>query len=157
CVLPRSGRTGGGRVAGSTNLDLAAASNGMIGRAPTRARRSPAVVHHTGDAVPLPRRLRPIVASALALTAPLALPAAAAADAAFAPPTTVSIAARPDRVFAGDVDRDGHQDLIVTTRDADDDWRAIAYFGNGDGTLGPGVLIGSGARYRTAAAGDFDD
>lgn len=106
--------------------------------------------------MPLPRRLRLIVASAGALAALAALPAAASADAAFGPPTSVSLAARPAKVFAGNIDGDGHQDLLVVTRDAGNGWSVIAYLGNGDGTFGPGTVVDGGGNYRTAAAGDFD-
>ncbi|HEY4096722.1 MAG TPA: FG-GAP-like repeat-containing protein, partial [Baekduia sp.] len=64
--------------------------------------------------------------------------------------------AAPAQVFAGNIDGDGHQDVLVVTRDAGDHWQAIAYLGHGDGTFGPGTVVDSGSNYRTAGAGDFD-
>ena len=104
----------------------------------------------------LPRRLRLIVASVVALAMPFALPALASADPAFTPPASTSVAGRPDKVFAGHLDGDGDQDVLVVTRSATDGWSVIAHLGNGDGTFGPGDLVSGGDGYRTAAAGDFD-
>ena len=59
-------------------------------------------------------------------------------------------------VVAGDVNNDGHQDMVVATSRRTG--TVIVFLGNGNGTFQPAVMFGTGGRYAKAVAvGDMNE
>jgi uncharacterized repeat protein (TIGR01451 family) len=79
-------------------------------------------------------------------------------DGTFAAAVTYSLAAKPRRIAAGDMDGDGHLDLIAGSDDSQGDGGASILRGNGDGTFAPETRYPAGDTYEmtSIAVGDID-
>lgn len=68
----------------------------------------------------------------------------------------------PQRIVTSDLDSDGHEDLVVTVRDDEQDYQAegnvVAFFGDGQGGFTPSDLLDESLGHRPVALAllDFD-